>query len=475
PALTLDHGLKQRLRIMNVRKTLRGGAVVVTGLAILGLVSTASYAVQEPDDPTSDDLDRVLEGRDAPDLEARSERQSTGRSRESERRAEAIRARVTSVQNSLSSARGVERAVVAAAEVARREEQAAMREQEAQMRKEEARMRQEEAKQRQLETRERQREARDRQREARERQREAEERQRESRERMMEFRADAAERARELRENIEELARDRQEDLHEQRIEAQEWAEDLREELADLRIDLAEEAADIASDITHEIHVGNFGQSHIFTGNGQQTFIMTSGDAEVSFGTDDGIVLLSNPLAGLEDRMAALENFEPVIPELPEPPAPPGVEVVEVKTADGRIIKLSESQTIILPDADNQMAEYAREVERIMENADIDGQVQAALGKDFGERVKANTKIIENLTKKCQKHQDGSDKPKIMSATKNGVSHKILCFSGDRAELKSSEMSDFVQSHDNLTKEEKRRFEEARNDNSFAFSFDWDN
>ena len=470
PALTLDHGLKERLKLMNIRKTLRGGAVVVTGIAILGLVSTASYAVQE-EAPDPEELDSVLDGNDDEEDTPRANRRRTGENAE---RAEIVRDRVASVQARLIAARSGGDTELRFAELSR------ARDDNRQRAIEEQRRAAEEQRERAAEQRERAREQaeaeRERLAEARERQREAQMRKDERRRELDERRRETEERARELRNEAREMARELAENERERAADAREWATELRIEMSELRNELAQEAREIAEEVRHEIHIGNSGHTTIIADNndGHSVFTMTDGDINVSINSGEGYLLLTDPMVGLEDRMAAIQNFAPEIPELPEPPTPPEVVVVEVKTADGKVIKLPESTTIVLPTFEKDMEAYSRRVEKIIADADIDGQVQAALGEDFDEKVRANTLQIRKLADQCEGHQKKSEKPMIMSSSKNGVTHKLLCFNPSSTALKSKELASFIDKRNDLSTDEKKRFKDARKGSSFAFSFDWD-
>ena len=62
----------------------------------------------------------------------------------------------------------------------------------------------------------------------------------------------------------------------------------------------------------------------------------------------------------------------------------------------------------------------------------------------------------------------------IMSSSKNGVTHKLLCFNPSSTALKSKELASFIDKRNDLSTDEKKRFKDARKGSSFAFSFDWD-
>lgn len=89
PALTLDHGLKERLRTMRIKNQLKGGTIAVLSLAALGLGSTASYAITQetraveapepPREPVPTEIEEI------PEEEMRALREAEQELRESER------------------------------------------------------------------------------------------------------------------------------------------------------------------------------------------------------------------------------------------------------------------------------------------------------------------------------------------------------------------------------------------------------
>ena len=424
PALTLDHNLKGRLRLMGVRKTLKGGAAVVSGFALLGLVSTASYAVQETG---LENLDDVLSEIDQEQSSETVRLEEDGDERAmratiNDPRIEFVRAKTLRMQARLSGRKSstpndamlmrAEQAEIAA----RRAEAAAQSER------------------------------------------------------------NAAERKRELAERQREIA-ERQRELARKEATLQREARDVARK--------ARQASDRETKHVHYINgqkivthgesqhvVMTDGYRHDISSKDDEHIVVVSGDTKsIRIDGEDGMVILTDPMSGLQDRLAKLDQFNPIIPELPESPEPPQVTVVELITEDGERISVP-GLDIVLPDAEEKMEEYSRKIELIIDKADIDGQVQAILGEDFEEKVSLNAKVLEKAAKGCERHQKTSDKPSVITRTENGVTHKILCFDPQATDLRSSELSSYVKRQRGLTKDEKVRFENARKGDTYSFHFD---
>lgn len=381
PALTLDHGLKERLRIMNVRKTLRGGAMVVTGLAIAGLASTASYAVQEAPAPAREEIDRLL------GTEVESAPAPTEESQTKEQRAERIRRHALQVQRRLAVIRRQSDAAAQRAELAR--------------------------------------------------QREAERAE-----------ARAARRARTA-------------ELDKRRAEL----EERRAELAERKVEraaLAKEAAMARREA--EMARGDRGPHRVF---------MAGGDSAVAIDSRDGIILLTSPMAGLEERLARLDDIDVDIPDIPEPPMPPEVTVVEIRTDKGEVIEVPD-MTIMLPGKTIEIEAYADKVAAMVDALKIETRIESALGDDFGEQVKLRTQSLTKLVDSCKAEQSDLDGPRLLTSTEDGVTQKVLCFDPARTALDSEELATFVHEHKKLTDAEKERFDAAQHGHSYSFSFDWD-
>lgn len=204
---------------------------------------------------------------------------------------------------------------------------------------------------------------------------------------------------------------------------------------------------------------------------GAPNVLIFGGDGNsVRLSGEDGMVLLSDPMDGLQGRLDALDALDFDIPEFPEI-GEPTVTVVELRTKDGQVLKVDDLE-VVLPERLAEIEAQAGRIEQRVKEMKIEQRVEAALGKDFEARVEANAAAIKALQQDCLVHQSRSKATTILRRDVAGAgAQKLLCFSGGREALRSTAIQKFVADARGLTDDERERFEDAREGVSYSFQF----
>ncbi|WOI54203.1 M56 family metallopeptidase [Parvularcula sp. LCG005] len=189
---------------------------------------------------------------------------------------------------------------------------------------------------------------------------------------------------------------------------------------------------------------------------------------------DDGIILLTDPLEGLHDEIAELSDIGDMDIDLPEFEMPM-VTVVEIKTKNGETIAIPE-MVLPRPGAEAEIAAYSERVQSKIKELQIDKRVKTDLNDQFATRIKASTGAIRRLADDCADHRKSSDEPIVLNHVDQNtkIEQKILCYAGGETALKSDALQKFVENRSDLTAEQKERFYKAKSGGKVSFSLSFD-
>jgi beta-lactamase regulating signal transducer with metallopeptidase domain len=407
PALTLDHGLKQRLAQMQRPNALKGGSAVVAIVATLGLGATASYAVQErSEDELASGLERALAPTapsPAPSEVAEPRPEPAPRFEQDERRLAAQERRIEAEERRL--------VAISARSEAENERLEALREE-------------------------------------------------------VEARSEAlADLAAEMSDAAVDGDRRRLAGLERQMDRQQ---SDLERAVAELKESQAYQYSVRRLPTAQALKgfsLRNAGGSH---------FVFATDGTELSFGQEDGILVLSDPMAGLHAELgevaaAAMPAMDFDIPA----PEVPTVTAVKIITADGEEIEVPNIE-VLIPSRMPDVEAYAAKVRTEIERSEINSRVKFALDENgFSERIRDVATTLRALKERCENHQSQSDRPKVLRrmAAEAGTEQVVLCFSGGRSALQSEELADFVANSRGLSDSQKERFSEFKSGVNFSFTY----